>query len=256
MTQSLLKIHERSPRIGRFGGRAMNGLPNVEGKTVRWRVVVIAGSVINSEGMATILERDSRFHVSAAIHELQNAQNTVTSCRPDLVLIEPPVDRIEGFNLVKKIAAQLPSTRIVVVSERRERVFAECAFRAGASAYFVKSGTADALLGSVALVASSGQATDSNSRLPALPQLLDPGVMRDSELKTLSERELEVFSLIAAGRGTGQITEDLGVSRKTVETHCEHIKLKLGYHDASELKKGARQLLARTGERNNAKSGK
>jgi DNA-binding NarL/FixJ family response regulator len=242
--------------MGWFGGQAVNGETKFEGKTACWRVVVIAGSVINSEGIAAILGRDSRFDVSAAIHDLRTAENSVTSCRPDLVLIEPPVDRIEGFNLVKKIAAQLPSTRIIVISERRERVFAECAFRAGASAYFVKSGTADALLGSVALVASSGQADAPNSRLPAVPQLLDPGMMSDSDLKDLSARELEVFSLIAAGRGTGQITEDLGVSRKTVETHCEHIKLKLGFQDANELKKGARQLLARIGEPNNAKSRK
>ncbi len=52
-----------------------------------------------------------------------------------------------------------------------------------------------------------------------------------------------VFALIAAGHGTGQIAEELGISRKTVETHCEHIKLKLGYADAEALHRGAQESL-------------
>ena len=62
-------------------------------------------------------------------------------------------------------------------------------------------------------------------------------------LDVLSDRELAVFGLIAAGHGTGQIAEELGISRKTVESHCEHIKVKLGYANAEALKRGARELL-------------
>ena len=51
-----------------------------------------------------------------------------------------------------------------------------------------------------------------------------------------------MFALIAAEHGTGQIAKELGVSRKTVETHSEHIKLKLGYDNAQALKRGARKL--------------
>jgi DNA-binding NarL/FixJ family response regulator len=59
----------------------------------------------------------------------------------------------------------------------------------------------------------------------------------------LSDRELTVLSLIAARHGVGQIAKELGVSRKTVECHCEHIKLKLGYPNAEALHRGARELL-------------
>src|SRR5438046_2181507 len=62
-------------------------------------------------------------------------------------------------------------------------------------------------------------------------------------LDVLSNREMAVFALIAAGHGTGQIARELGVSRKTVETHCEHIKLKLGYPNAEALHRGARESL-------------
>jgi hypothetical protein len=54
---------------------------------------------------------------------------------------------------------------------------------------------------------------------------------------------MAVFALIAAGHGTGQIAKELSICRKTVETHCEHIKLKLGYPDAEALHRGARESL-------------
>jgi DNA-binding NarL/FixJ family response regulator len=68
----------------------------------------------------------------------------------------------------------------------------------------------------------------------------------------LSDREVAVLSLIAAGHGPGQIARELGVSRTTVETHCQHIKLKLGYPNAEALKRGARELLGTTRSRNPA----
>ena len=67
-------------------------------------------------------------------------------------------------------------------------------------------------------------------------------------LDVLSDREMAVFALIAAEHGTGQIAKELGVSRKTIESHCEHIKLKLGYPGAEALHRGARDLLG-TAER-------
>ena len=62
-------------------------------------------------------------------------------------------------------------------------------------------------------------------------------------LQILSDRQLAVFSLIAGGNGIGRIAQELGVSRKTIETHCEHIKDKLGYANAEELRRGARDWL-------------
>ena len=67
-------------------------------------------------------------------------------------------------------------------------------------------------------------------------------------LDVLSDREMEVFARIAAGHGTSQIARELGISGKTVESHSQHIKVKLGYPDAEALHRGARELLG-TAER-------
>ena len=62
------------------------------------------------------------------------------------------------------------------------------------------------------------------------------------------DRELAVFALIAAEHRPGEIAKELGISHKTVETHFEHIKLKLGYPDAEALKRGARELLGKSAD--------
>ena len=63
------------------------------------------------------------------------------------------------------------------------------------------------------------------------------------DVKLLTNRELAVFALIAAEQSVGRIAKKLGISRTTVETHCAHIKSKLGYPNAEALKQGARELL-------------
>ena len=75
------------------------------------------------------------------------------------------------------------------------------------------------------------------------PQAYCPHDLRNRSVADLSGRELHVFTRIAAGHGAGQIARELGISRKTVETYCEHTKLKLHFENAEALRHGAQQLL-------------
>jgi DNA-binding NarL/FixJ family response regulator len=230
----------RSP-VNNRGHQAVNGTGQSQSKQC-WSVSVVAQSDISSQGMSAILSRDSRFRLCGAVHEDEGAEEIVESHRPDLVLIEPVVESVNGFRLVGHIAARSPDIKILVISERAESVYAERALRAGASGYFVKTGSVDAFLQAIETILSVSPGL-SKVGSPKLPQLIDRRTIASSALRSLSERELEVLSLIAAGHGVGRIAEELGISRKTIETHCEHIKIKLAYRDAKELKVGARRLL-------------
>jgi DNA-binding NarL/FixJ family response regulator len=118
----------------------------------------------------------------------------------------------------------------------------------------MKNGSAEELLRAIETVAAgriyvspliTSLAVERFAHREALPQ----------GLNLLSDRELAVFALIAAGQGIGHIAKQLGISRKTVESHCANIKVKLGYSNAETLRHGARELLipvlaasARSGE--------
>lgn len=207
------------------------------------RVVVVGDTCVSEEGMATIVGRDRRYHVCGSAHGFSNAGQLIRKHQPDVLLIEPFLEDRDGIRWVKDLATEFPRTRILIVSRQSERIYAERALHAGAAGYWMKNGSAEELLRAVETVAA-GKIYVS----PLMASLVvEKFAQRDflpRSVDLLSDRELAVFALIAAEQSVGCIAKKLGISRTTVETHCQHIKLKLGYPNAEALKRGARELLA------------
>jgi DNA-binding NarL/FixJ family response regulator len=159
-----------------------------------------------------------------------------------LLLIEPFLENRDALRWIKDLAKEFTAIRILVVSRQSELTYAERALCAGASGYWMKNSSAEELMRAIETVLA-GEIYASR----AITSLAMRKFAGDRDLphglNVLSDRETAVFALIAAGHGAGQIAEELGISRKTVESHCEHIKLKLGYPDAEALKRGACELL-------------
>src|SRR6266581_7636835 len=209
------------------------------------RVVVVGDTCVSEEGMATIIGRDKRYRVCGGAHGFYNAGELIRKHRPDVLLIEPFLEDRDGIRWIEDLAMEFPRTRILIVSRQAERIYAERALRAGAAGYWMKNGSAEELLRAVEAVAGGEIYVSPLMSLLALQKFAHRRNLPQA-VDALSDRELAVFSLIAAGQGLGQIAKTLGISRKTVETHSEHIKLKLGYHNADELRRGARELLVGT----------
>jgi DNA-binding NarL/FixJ family response regulator len=206
------------------------------------RVLVVGDNCVAEQGAAAIVARDKRYHVCAGAHDFDDAGELIRKHQPDILLIEPFLEGRDGIQWIKEIATEFPRTRILIVSRQPERIYAERALRAGAAGYWTKNGSPQDLLHAVETVAGgaiylspviTALAVERFGCRRQLPHALD----------ALTDRELAVFSLIAGKQGVGQIAAALGISRKTVESHCEHIKTKLGYSDGSALKRGARELL-------------
>jgi two-component system response regulator NreC len=206
------------------------------------RILVVGDNCVAEEGTAAIVTRDKRYRVCAGTHNFDDAEALIRKHEPDVLLIEPFLEGRDGIQWIKDIATEFPRIRILVVSRQPERIYAERALCAGAAGYWMKNGLPEELLHAVETVAGgaiylspaiTALALERFGCRKQLPHVLD----------ALTDRELAVFSLIAGKQGVGQIAAALGISRKTVESHCEHIKAKLGYADGSALKRGARALL-------------
>ena len=204
--------------------------------------MVVGDTWVTEAGTAAIVGRDKRYRVCGSAHGFYDAGELIRQHRPDILLIDPFLEDRDGILWIKELAKEFPNTRILIVSRLSERVYAERALHAGAAGYWMKNGSVEELMRAVETVAAgeiyaspaiTALAMQRFARREHLPQGVD----------ALSDRELAVFSLIAAERRPGQIAKELGISRKTIETHCEHIKQKLGYRNAEELKSGARELL-------------
>ena len=206
------------------------------------RVVVVGDTCVSEEGMATIVGRDKRYQVCGGAHGFYDAGELIRKHHPDVLLIEPFLEDRDGILWIKELAKDYPRTRILIVSRQSERTYAERALQAGAAGYWMKNGSPEELMRAVETVVAG--------KIYASPAITALAMQRfagradlPKGLDTLSDRELAVFSLIAAGHRPGEIAKELSISRKTVESYCERIKLKLGYPDADALKRGARELL-------------
>jgi DNA-binding NarL/FixJ family response regulator len=193
--------------------------------------------------LVKIISAVSSLIVCAATGDYDEVEDLIERHRPHLMIAEPFHEDRDGIMWIKELTAKFPQTRILVASSNAEATYAERALRAGASGYWMKSGTANGLLQAIETVLSGELYVSPRIALLAVHKLIERSSPSSVAVTALTDRELHVFALIGAGHGVGRIAQQLGISRRTVEAHCEHIKLKLRYRDATALKHGARELL-------------
>ena len=207
------------------------------------RILLVDAMEVVRAGFATIISAASCFVVSAATGDFDDVDDLIKRHRPHLIIAEPFQEARDGITWIKDLAARFPQTKILVASSHAEAAYAERALRAGAAGYWMKSGTASGLLQAIDTVLAGELYVSPRIALLAVHKLIDRSSPGSVAVAALTDRELHVFALIGASHGVGRIAQELGISRKTVEAHCEHIKGKLGYRDAESLKHGARKLL-------------
>src|SRR5581483_2078348 len=195
---------------------------------------------------AEIIGSDKRYSVCGSAHSFADGNRLIKQFNPELLLIEPFLEEGDGVRWIRELAKEFPRMRILVVSRHSEEMFAERVLRAGAAGYWMKNSPIEELMKAISTVLSGAVYVSPSVASWAVQQLAGRG-RSDHRLSVLSDREFAVFTQIGVGRRIGEIARELGISRKTVETHCEHIKQKLGYSNAEELKSGARRSLSPNG---------
>jgi DNA-binding NarL/FixJ family response regulator len=204
-------------------------------------LLIIGTTAVSREGIRAIVRRDGRFELTEYEHGQASAVDLLKRHKPDLLLIEPFADGCDGVLLIKELVARFPRMRILAISQRREEIYAERILRAGASGYWMKSGSSEELINALETVLSGELYVSRRLAFLAVRKMVDAPRSNGSAVGDLTDRELHVYGLIGGGYGTGRIAEQLRISRKTVETYQEHLKAKLSYRNAQELRDGARR---------------
>ena len=188
-------------------------------------------------GFRKILEERPDWEVVAEVGDGREAVRRALALKPDVAILDVGMPLLNGIDAAQQILRKLPATRVLILSMHSDEAYVTRALHAGAKGYMLKDSAAKDLLKGVAAVAA-GQAFFS----PAVAKLmLDDYVRRVAgsgvadRYQSLSEREREIFQLVAEGRTNKEVAELLEISPATVETHRARILQKLDIHNTAEL---------------------
>jgi DNA-binding NarL/FixJ family response regulator len=163
--------------------------------------------------------------------------------KPDFLMMELRFSDADGIDLIERIREKHPALPILVFSALEETVYAERALRAGASGFLRKSDPLTEMLNAIHCILDGELYLSRRMSARIFDQAFRVRNGGDSSVKALSDRELYVFQLLGAGLSSRKIATQLGVSLKTIESHRENIKRKLGLHDGGQLVRHAVQFV-------------
>ncbi|MBI3735375.1 response regulator transcription factor, partial [Candidatus Sumerlaeota bacterium] len=203
-------------------------MPN-RGQKRTVEVLIVDDHPLFRTGLAELITSREGLSVCGQTGEASAAMSLLASREPALVTVDLSLAQGSGLELIKQIRAVRPGVKILVCSMHDERIFAERALKAGADGYLNKEEPPSTILQAIVRVLDGKIYLSEPMAERLLKQRLH-GRRDDSDQieDILSSRELEVFDLIGSGFSTRKIAEKLQLSVKTIETHQDHIKTKLG----------------------------
>ncbi len=199
------------------------------------RILLVDDHPVMRQGLRELLSREPDLEICGEAEDALEAVRLVESLSPDLMIVDISLKGSSGIDLMKRIRAMHPEVRMLVASMHDEVLYADRALRAGAMGYVSKQEAAEMLLDAVRHVLRGGVYMSPEMRARILARAPGEPKGDGSPVASLSDRELEVFEAIGTGRSTREIAEQLHLSVKTIETHRENIKRKLGLAGNIEL---------------------
>jgi len=197
------------------------------------RIVVADDHAIVREGLKQILGAQADFQVVAEASDGHEALKRVRELDFDVLLLDMSMPGKSGVELIKQVKAEKPKLRILVLTMHEEHQYAVRAIRAGASGYLTKEGASSQLVTAIRKVASGGAYISAE-----VAEQLALNAMPDATAaphEKLSDREFQVFRMIAGGRSISDIAQDLKLSVKTVSTHKANVLHKMNMTTQGEL---------------------
>jgi DNA-binding NarL/FixJ family response regulator len=199
------------------------------------RVLLVDDQAMVREGLRLILDLQPDLEVVAEAGDGQAALRATAEHHPDVVLMDIRMPVMDGLQATERLLrGGRPGPRVLILTTFGEDEYLYAALRAGASGFLLKDSPRSALLHAVRTVADGSALLD-----PALTRRLiedwvrrpPPGSGVPEPLRTLTPRELDVFTQLARGRSNAEIAAGLVLSETTVKSHVAHLLAKLGLRD-------------------------
>ncbi|MEI6392487.1 MAG: response regulator transcription factor [Verrucomicrobiota bacterium] len=163
------------------------------------------------------------------------ALEKILDIKPDVAIVDLSLKASSGLELIKQIRSQDLDVKLLVFTMQDEGIYGERAMRAGADGYITKEEGTEKAVQAIRLLMQGKRFLSDKITTKMMDYMADNSSAGDDAIASLSDRELEVLELIGDGLGSREIAEKLHISIKTIESHREHIKTKLGLTRATKL---------------------
>jgi len=201
------------------------------------RIVLADDHTLFRQGVRRVLEEQAGWQVVAEASDGAEAVRLTLEREPHIVILDIAMPRLNGVEATRQIARRLPDVRVLIVSMYSDDLYITQSLQAGAHGFILKdSADADLVRAVRDLAAGKSYFSPAVSKVVLddyVRYLADRGVT--DRFDALSEREREVFQLIAEGHSNKDIAQLLHLSPGTVETHRARIMEKLDVHSAAQI---------------------
>ena len=203
----------------------------------RYRIVIAEDHRILREGLRFLLSSNPDFEIVGEAEDGRGAIRCVDELRPDLVLMDLSMPKMNGLDAIAEVKNQSPDTKVLVLTVHKAEEYVFESLKAGADGYLLKDTTHTELMLAV------GNVLEGKPYLsPGISGNLVAGYLQgrkpsksELSLEILTRRERQVLKLIGEGHKNKEIADYLCVSVKTVEKHRANLMKKLDLHSASAL---------------------
>jgi DNA-binding NarL/FixJ family response regulator len=205
------------------------------------KILIVDDHRVVIEGVKSALSTSPELDVVGEAMNGQQAIKKVKSLKPDIVILDIAMPDLNGIDATLQIKKMDSNIKIIIFTMYSNREYVIDLFKAGISSYVLKKDPMSDLINAIQAVTRGGTyfSTVASEILLNYVKELDEGKsnMPIDRFESLSLREREVFQVLAEGKSIKKIAENLGVSRKTVETHKYNIMEKLHVENLADLTK-------------------
>jgi len=203
--------------------------------TGKIRVFLVDDHPIVRRGFQMLFSRQPDLLACGEADNGPAALEKILALKPHVAIVDLVLKVGNGLDLIKQLRAQRLNIKLLVFTMRNDALHAERALRAGADGYITKEEGPEKVIEAIRLAMQGRRYVSPEVAAQMVSWITGQDSAAESPAEQLGDRELEILGLIAKGLGSREIAKALHLSIKTVESHREHIKTKLGLTRATEL---------------------
>lgn len=210
------------------------------------RILIVDDQRILREGLRTLLSLEGDLEVVAEAEDGQAALEQYAALRPDVVLMDIRMPRLDGVEATRRLLQRWPDARVIILTTFDDDQYVFEGLRAGALGYLLKDLSGEELARAIRTVAHGGALIEPSIARKVFAEFarLAPAARDVNEglPEPLSEREIEVLKLIAAGLSNREIAQRLFLAEGTVKNYVTNVLGKIGAHDRTQAALRGREL--------------